>query len=710
MRKEPLLVAILALIFTCIFFWDYLPPRASVHLWSDAASYHYPLQRYAFASLKEGRIPLWDPSIYCGIPFLGNVQAALLYPPTWMMYAAVWNRPRIPFKAYEVFTFLHVWLGFMFCYLWLRARGGLLPSVLGAGVFAFGGYMVYQLVHVGVVAAMAWMPLALWGVDEAVERGDWRPLWKVVAASAFSFLAGYPAAWLVNCATAVLWAAAGRLRRRAVPAVVGALLLSVPLFLAQLLPSWEARSRMLLEQKYGPGAYGAATLLRAYAFPNWFDFNPGHPVDFDPGCMYLYLGLPAVFALLWALWRRQLRPYLRPLLVLLPLFFLIHPPHFFVQLVERVPLLYHTMQPFNFYAAVAAMAALMTATALHDFLARTSARSAPLWLLFAVAAALAGWSYRELLLSRRGGVFPTGATSAALTLAAVVLFAICFWCVRQSSGWRRALATGVLLCAIAVNYKVYGAGRHFNATEGDVDNWHADYGIRGVDDEGYRAMYRNRHYRVVTANAAGPDPVEYRMWGLATPEGFDPFLPVSYKRAILEWVPFETNRTFFMKAQDAKMLRSFGVRYVLARNDSPPDLLLAADPEFRRIGAKDIFCHVYEYLRAAPPYRWENSAGGTAEPVVWKAERRELVVNSRAGGRFVLMEQQFPGWRAKVDGRAVPLEQWGGAFQAVSVDPGVHRVMFEFRPSGVFAGAAVSLAAWTGFLYWLLRRRVFAGR
>src|ERR1019366_1464895 len=142
-RGELAWVAVLALLATYPFFCEYLPPFKRVHLWSDIAGYHYPLQRYAFQTLKEGRIPQWDPSIYCGISFAGNVQAAFWYPPTWLMYAAVWTLPRILFKAMEVFMFLHVWLAFLLCYLWLRDRSGKLPSLLGAAVFAWTGYMIY---------------------------------------------------------------------------------------------------------------------------------------------------------------------------------------------------------------------------------------------------------------------------------------------------------------------------------------------------------------------------------------------------------------------------------------------------------------------------------------------------------------------------------------------------------------------------------------
>lgn len=714
--SERLLVALLALIATCGLFYEYLPPFKRVHLWSDIAGYHYPLQRYAFQSLKAGHIPQWDPSIYCGITFAGNVQAAFYYPPTWLLYAAVWSLPRIPFKAMEVFAFLHVWLAFLLCYMWLRGRGGKLASALGAAVFAWSGYMMHQLLHSGVTGAMTWIPLALWGVDEAVERRDWKPLWKVAAASALSFLAGYPACWIVNCVIIAAYALGSRRPWRAAAGVCVALGASVLLFMAQLLPALDARAFMVLEQKYGLGAYDWGTLLRSYLVPNWFDFNPGHPTDFNPGCIYLYLGLPALFAVGWALWRHKVRAYVQPVFGLAVALLLSKPPDFLLHAVERIPPLKYTMQPHNFYAAVAAMAALITAIGLNDFLeSRGAGTTMPPWAWITSGIGLAAWSFRDLWIWRHGGMFPTGTGSVAQTAIALVLFALCLWCVRQTTGRRRILLSGILLFAVATDCKVFGSGRWFNAVDGDVDDEHAPYGIRGVDDDGYRAMRANRQYRVFTDDDLGPHPVDYRMWGLATPEGFDPFLSTQYRQTIQHWVPFRSNRLFFIDDRNDNMLQTLGVRYVLVRDGSGHDLFLAASPKFRRIGRTDVYCHVYEYLRAKPPFHWEDAGSGAAEPVAWTPERREFRVLSNRGGRFVLVEQFFPGWQAAVDGRRVRIERWGGAFQAIQLSPGEHRVRFQFRPASVRVGAAVSMVALAGLLAlvwadWRSRRASEAAR
>jgi len=134
-------------------------------------------------------------------------------------------------------------------------------------------------------------------------------------------------------------------------------------------------------------------------------------------------------------------------------------------------------------------------------------------------------------------------------------------------------------------------------------------------------MWANRHYRVVSDGSAGPAPTDYRLWGLATPEGFDPFLPEQYKAVIQHWVPFRTNRLFDTDLKNEDMLQALGVRYVLVHDGESHEAFLAASPDFRLVGRKEIFCRVYEYLHARPPYRWEDKTNGTVQPVAWNPEQ-----------------------------------------------------------------------------------------
>jgi hypothetical protein len=137
--SERFRVAAVSLLLTWVFFFEYIPPNKRVHIWSDIEGYHYPLLSYANKAVWSGRIPLWDPWIYCGIPFAGNIQAGLFYPPNWLLFAANASIPQhlrnpahldpgptIPigmrYTSVEILAFIHVWLAFVFTYLWLRER------------------------------------------------------------------------------------------------------------------------------------------------------------------------------------------------------------------------------------------------------------------------------------------------------------------------------------------------------------------------------------------------------------------------------------------------------------------------------------------------------------------------------------------------------------------------------------------------------------
>ena len=297
-------VALASLLFTYLFFFEYLPPVRSVHIPFDLRGFHYPLAEYAFQSLRQGRFPLWDPTIYCGLSFVGNIQAALFYPPTWLMFIVNIGRERLSYQSLEDLQIAHVWLGFFLCYLWLRGkRLGDLPCILGAGVFAFSGYMCTQLQHFGMVAGYAWIPLALWGVDQAVERRSWQPLWKVATASALCFLAGYPPTWMAFAVAVGVYSLAGAWRWKASAGTLVSLAFSLVLCAIQLLPTWETNSLRDPENRFGEGIQHWDIIL-SYVVPNYFNFGMRVPVEANPNKDYFYLGVPVLFGLPFLVRRR----------------------------------------------------------------------------------------------------------------------------------------------------------------------------------------------------------------------------------------------------------------------------------------------------------------------------------------------------------------------------------------------------------------------
>jgi len=89
------------------------------------------------------------PYIYCGQSFVGNINAALLYPPTWLMFCkANLGRSSLSYQSLEDLTLAHVWWHSSSATSGCRNKKlAELASILGAAVFAYSGYMLNQLQH-----------------------------------------------------------------------------------------------------------------------------------------------------------------------------------------------------------------------------------------------------------------------------------------------------------------------------------------------------------------------------------------------------------------------------------------------------------------------------------------------------------------------------------------------------------------------------------
>ena len=147
----------------------------------DAFTYFYPYAAYGAEALRSGRLPLWNPEIFLGVPFLANLQAGLFYPP---------NLLRLLVPAYRAAAWLfaaHLILAGAGTYLFSRRAlgmsrfGGVVAGLAIAGSGALGA----QAEHPNQVSALAWLPWLLVLVKESSER---RGVYPFVAAGAVALV------------------------------------------------------------------------------------------------------------------------------------------------------------------------------------------------------------------------------------------------------------------------------------------------------------------------------------------------------------------------------------------------------------------------------------------------------------------------------------------------------------------------------------------
>jgi len=140
--------------------------------------------------------------------------------------------------------------------------------------------MVSQNTHVGVVTGYAWMPIAWLGIDEALQRRSTRPMWKVVAASALCFLAGYVPSFGPFAMTTVVYAAA-RSWRSGIAAIM-AIAVSLAVTAIELLPAAEAAAVKTFDPKFGPGIRDPLFYVH-FVVPDWAG------LQLSDSHVYLYL-------------------------------------------------------------------------------------------------------------------------------------------------------------------------------------------------------------------------------------------------------------------------------------------------------------------------------------------------------------------------------------------------------------------------------------
>ncbi|MGO9610163.1 MAG: YfhO family protein [Verrucomicrobiia bacterium] len=154
---------------------------------TDLASQFIYWRAFTADQLRHGHLPLWNPHVYCGTPYLGWAQTAVLYPTNGL--DLVLPLPR----SINLGIALHVFLAGLFTYLW-GLRRGLHPvaAVMAGALFMFSGsYFLHVYAgHLSLLYAIAWTPLVFVSVDEWIRTRTLGWVLSGMAAITMQILAG----------------------------------------------------------------------------------------------------------------------------------------------------------------------------------------------------------------------------------------------------------------------------------------------------------------------------------------------------------------------------------------------------------------------------------------------------------------------------------------------------------------------------------------
>jgi hypothetical protein len=183
----------------------------------DTFLYFYPYWQAAAEALRHGRVPLWNPHLFMGAPFLANSQVGFFYPLNWPL----WLLLPTPY-AVSATILLHLFIAAAGTYLLARRVLALsqTAALFAAILFALGGYLTAQVEHVNQVQGLAWLPwlLLVWGQGASggfasgeVARGRGQGARRVVGVAGLfglQLLAGHTQTAFISGVGLSLWALA----------------------------------------------------------------------------------------------------------------------------------------------------------------------------------------------------------------------------------------------------------------------------------------------------------------------------------------------------------------------------------------------------------------------------------------------------------------------------------------------------------------------
>lgn len=155
---------------------------------SDLVLENFMWKKFIVGSLRSHELPLWNPYLFAGIPFLAAGQHSAMYPFSILFYL-------LPIAhAYGIFVALQFVIAMSATYWFLRVLGvARLGAIISAIVYAFSGFYVVSIAFPMVLAAAAWLPAILGCAEKILLNKKRRLLYAMLGSIllGIQFLAGH---------------------------------------------------------------------------------------------------------------------------------------------------------------------------------------------------------------------------------------------------------------------------------------------------------------------------------------------------------------------------------------------------------------------------------------------------------------------------------------------------------------------------------------
>lgn len=728
MRRPTLAYLGLLVLVVVLFYWKtLLTHQFTIIIGSEGVNMNWAWLHFLVSSIRDGRLPLWDPYEFAGCPFAGSMQPAVYYPLQLLFVL-------IPFTSagHISETFFHQYLAFAhllaaaFGFALLREMGrSRYAAFIGGCAFALSGLLV-RMIWPLYIESCIWLPAIFLFLLRALraQRRD-RALLEASFCGfclAMSILTGGMVFFVMQAicvvSAAVWYAGAGgpftrelrqeRWKHAGMIAAV-ALLAAAGLSAVQLLPASEygkltirfidggdyPAAKKIPFERLVPGMWPQSIV--SALFPAGFDGKIGGE-EFFPfyiGVFPLFLAVIAV----WKCWRHIWVRYLTGLAVLCFIYALGEMSPLYGVLYALVPMLWLTRAANRFFYLISFALAILAAFGLDELLDRSRASSFEIvkrfikWIALACVAALVIPSlYNQLTLST------WNTFSLLLILASCAWLA---WLLAHPAGSvpRFLLASFILFDLAAFNW-IEGNKSIMSRTDGQMEQMISLKNAAGF----VKAQPGLHRVRV----AVEPQPNIGDVYGVESIWGGGATALTSFSRISLRDDLLNVRYTIRPVAATQSNPVFQDTKWKVYRNENAfprawtvHQLILrpSQDSIFDDVNRREVDLRTAAFienseLRVSP-------AGPDPDTVAfrsWRPEGATLDANCQTDCLMVVSEMFYPGWTATINGRPATIYRVDGGLRGIRLSRGRSSIEFKYASTTFRVGAVTSLLTFLLFL------------
>jgi hypothetical protein len=723
------------LLVVLFFHWPLITPdlvRRQAYPEADFYDQFHAFASYEHDRLWAGSVPLWNPYVFGGHPFLADVQAAVFYPPSLLTIALNGPGPFSPLWL-ELEAIAHLYLAALFTYLFVRrltvsllggphrvacdalSRAGALISALA---FALGGYLTgYPPLQLAILETQVWLPLVLLLLDMGLCGRRWRSILGAGAAWGMALLAGHPQSAMYVFYASLLYGLYRSWRaklswRWAIVAHLTWIVIGLGLAAVHLVPAWEFMRlsvRASLTYQELAGGFGVRDFLQY--------FVPGTISRWSP----VYVGILPLFLAVMACvgWRKYCEwvdVLFWAMLALIGLVLSLGGKTFLYRL------FYWIVPGFNLF--------------------RSQERAIYLTSFCLSVLAGCGWIWLS-----RWPHWLMGSVSVLSLVVTVIVWAIgrersdfeldvwlkrlLLWVAWNWAGWglvwwmpwfvgqkKGAWAAILALALVVVDLSAANATTNLSPGLAESRVYDGEWLVSAVDAD---RLFRIANEWGLPGNGGcwlrlqdlwGGSPLRlqahkvmadalprWRLWQLfgvryvATWEHDLPG-PFPARRIAMRGGEWEKN-TVYVHRLDADFSRAWVV-YRAQQVDDESVLTMLAVPDFdpfEQVLLADPVPAGFALMSPATSSLASPDRPAVVDVVAYAPEEMVIQVDLSARGWLVLGEWHYPGWGAWVDGERQKIYRADYGLRAVPLTAGSHRVVFRYRPTSFYLGVMISALA-----------------